>query len=45
VRHRERLVALADAAQQVREVDQVLGNQENDLPLTLHPAAAGQQAG
>jgi hypothetical protein len=45
VRHWERLATPAHAPQQVREVDQVLGNQVDHLALALHPAAAGQQAG
>jgi hypothetical protein len=43
VRHWERLAALADPPQQVREADQVLGNPVDHLAVPLNPPPAGQQ--
>ena len=39
MRQREDLFALSDRAEQVGEVDEVLGNHVDDLTLPLHPAS------
>jgi len=39
MRQREDLFALSDRAEQAGEVDEVLGNYVDDLPLSLHLAA------